>query len=285
MNHVTAAASCKAVNELFNVVRDSFSFAASDSANWGLYGGYYSVAFHLEGGSVECYDDDSIQVKELDVKWDQLEFGVTLDIPGIEVGGWCIIPGFGFCLLRFPKISIFGKTPDIDVKLDLSDKVTSEISFRARPLVQHVAGSPGKWEVFLDPVTIDLDIFDVPDIVGDMLSDRLEEAFAEQIGSMIPDIPVVKQIAVKIIDGVAGMVSDILDLGDDIAEWVSDTLGVSLGLVDVISTAVADHILDGRPLHTIEDSFEAGPVRLPITLLTARVNSSELVLNGRIGAP
>ncbi len=289
MNHITAAASGKAVNQLFSEIRDNFSFAASDADGWGPFGAYYGVDFHLENGSVVLYDDNTVQIKELDIKWDTLQFGVTLDIPGFKVGGWCILwlPIIG-CVLEFPEINIFGDDPDVDIGLDLSGLITSEISARARPNIEYEVGPPARWQLYLEPITVDLDVFDIPDIIGDLLEDALVDA----VGALIPDIPIIKDLILAILGGLVDLVRDILDLGDDIEEWLSDVLGVSLGLFDLILTAVAQHLLEDLPLYELDDPFELlgatasyGPVKLPIADLTAKVDSKELVLAAEIGAP
>ena len=198
MSDLTVAASEDAFRDLFGVLRDNFTFASSDSANFGPFSASYAVALHLEDGTVDLRADNTVAVKELDVKWDTLSVGVGFDIPEICIGGWCIIPTPFGCALRVPKVCVFSDDPDIGITLDLSGIVTSELSMTASPLTSYFvdparppgmspiqaenAGIPNKWQIFLDPQTVDVDIFDIADIVGDLLEDAITDA----INALLP---------------------------------------------------------------------------------------------------
>ena len=84
---------------------------------------------------------------------------------------------------------------------------------------------------------------------------------------------------------------DVLDLGDDIQEWLSDHLGVSLGLFDFILTVVADYLAKGHPLVEIPDPFTVLPadgtlipVLVPIEFLGVNVDDVELQLDVDLGS-
>jgi hypothetical protein len=303
MSHLTVAASEDAFRNLFTVLRDNFTFAASDSADFGPFSASYAVALHLEDGTVDLRADNTVAVKELDVKWDTLSVGVGFDIPEICVGGWCVIPTPFGCALRLPKICVFSDDPDVDVDIDLSGIITSELSLTASlvtgyfvdparppgmtPVQAQIAGIPNKWQVFLDPETVDVDVFDIADIVGDLLEDALTDA----VNALLPGPQWAKDLVLAILGPVIDLIRAILDLPDDIEEWLSDLLNVSFGLLDLIITAVADYFASRNPLFEFEDPYpilEASggliPVKIPVTDFTVMVNDDEMVVEANVGA-
>ena len=72
MSHLVAATSESAVKEMFGGFRNRFTFADAGSGNFGPFTASYDVQLHLEDGSVELNDDNTISIAELDIKWDQL---------------------------------------------------------------------------------------------------------------------------------------------------------------------------------------------------------------------
>ncbi len=304
MAHLTIATSETAVQKLFNGIRDNFSIDESDSVDFGPFTAGYEVAFHLEGGDVDMQADNSIVVKELDIKWDKLRFYAGIDIPELCIGGFCIIAlPFVGCVLRAPEICIFEDDPDIGIDLDLNGLLTSEISLAAKPDLQYVvnparpagmnwldaedANLANMWKLFIDPEWVDIDIFDWSDIVGDLLENALDNAIDDLL-FFLPGWA--KDLISAILGPVIDLVRGILDIGDDIDEWLSDLLGVSLGLFDLIITAVADLLADQFPLIEIEDPFpilpyqgSLIPVKLPIEDLDVTFTEDELVITASIG--
>ena len=57
MNHVTIAASEKAFEQLFKAVRNNFSISKSDSGNFGPFSASYSIKLHLDGGSIQLFEE------------------------------------------------------------------------------------------------------------------------------------------------------------------------------------------------------------------------------------
>lgn len=303
MSDLTVAASEDAFRDLFTVLRDDFTFAASDSGSFGPFSASYAVALHLEDGTVDLRADNTVAVKELDVKWDTLSVSIGFDIPEICVGGWCIIPTPFGCALRLPRICVFSADPDIDVPLDLSGIVTSELSVTGSlrtsyfvdparppgmtPVQAQIAGIPNQWQVFLDPETVDVDVFDIADIVGDLL----ESAVTSAVNALLPGPQWVRDLVLAILGPIIDLIRDILDLPDDIEEWLSDLLNVSFGLLNLILTAVADYFAAQNPLFEFEDPYpildaSGGliPVKIPITDLTVLVNDDEMVVEANVGA-
>lgn len=306
MSHLTVAVSEAAAMRLFENLRDGVHISASDSGTFGPFSASYAVAFHLEGGTLDFRSDGSVQIRELDIKWDTLALTLGFDIPEICVGGFCIIGiPFDGCAVRLPSICAFSGNPDIVVPLDLSGLLTSEVSFRAAPVLKHftdparpptmdylsaqAAGIPDKWQLFIDPITVDIDIFDVADIVGDLLESAVDAAIDGLLGWM----PGWARDLIRALMGpVIDLVRAVLDIPDDIEEWISDLLGVSLGLLDFVATAVGDYFAAQTPLIEIEDPLEILeedtsvpliPVKIPIAKLAVTVSDTEMVLEGDVG--
>ena len=314
MEHITIAGSENTFKIIFDSIRDNFQFIKADSVDFGPFTAGYSAEAHLEGGTVDLRADNTVQVKELDIKWDKLDLNLGIDIPEICVGGFCILPNpFGGCLIRAPRVCIFDSDPDINITLPLGGLITSEISVTGSLLTKYFINParPGgmndwdaqdfdpslanHWQLFLDPQFLDVDIFDIADIVGDLLENAVNVAVDNLLG-FLPGWArdLIKAILGPVIDLIRG----ILDIADDIQEWISDLLNVSFGILDFILQLVADYFAKENPLHQIEDPYpilEAAPnpnsgsplmlvpVKIPIRDLKVFNDDHEMVLTGNIG--
>jgi hypothetical protein len=313
MAHLTVAASEATFTLLFDAIRDNFKFQKSDSGSFGPFTASYAMKAHLQGGTIDLRGDNTVQIKELDVKWDQLDLTLGIDLPSVCIGGFCIIPSPFGCILRAPKICVFDSNPDISITLPLDNVITSEVSVTGRLLTKyHVdpnrpAGMndwdaqdanpslANHWQLFVDPQTVDLDLFDVADIIGDLLDNALNAA----VDNLLGFLPGWARSLIKAIFGpIIDLVRDILDLPDDIQEWISDLLNVSFGILDFILQLIADYFASKYPLHQIEDPFpildaapnpnpgappSLVPVKVPIRDLVVFNNDVEMILEGNVG--
>jgi hypothetical protein len=315
MAHLTIAASEQTFKALFAAIRDNLKIANSNSIDFGPFTASYALEAHLEGGSIDLRADNTVQVKELDIKWDKLDLSLGLDIPEICVGGFCIIPDFifGGCAVRAPEICIFSADPDISITLPLGGLLTSEISVTGSLLTKY-AINPARpagmndwdaqeatpslanhWQIFVDPQFVDIDIFDIADIVGDLLDNALNAAVDNLLG-FLPGWA--KSLIKAILGPIIDVIRTILDIGDDIQEWLSDLLNTSFGILDFIVQVVADYFASKTPLHQIEDPYpimEATanpnkvspflliPVKIPIRDLSVFNNDQEMILVGNVG--
>ena len=325
MSHFTVAVSEATVKTAFDVMVESIKWEKADSKDFGAFSAGYHIKGHLEGGSIDLRSDNTVQVKELDIKWDKLEVSLGLDIPGFCVGGGCIPMPWPIPDICLPKICVFGDDPDVEITLDFSPFVAQEVSFTGGvdiryydatlppppwydpcSLLMSVLTSTGvieplppnnQWQIFIDPQTMDIDLFDFADIVGDLIEDALTDA----ITALIPG-GWVRDAILAIIGGIADVIRFVLDIPDDIDEWLSDLFNVSFGLLDFLVTLVSDFFGNCVPIARIDDPFEimaeeisttvllSGapvtliPVKIPIRNLNAFVTDVEMVVQTDVGA-
>jgi hypothetical protein len=298
---ITAAVSERAFKEIYGALLKGFRFSVSGNGSFGIFTASYDVAAHLEGGTIDLRTNGSIVVSELDIKWDTLRLVVGIDIPTIQIGGFCIIPNpLGGCLVRAPVINLFSGSPDISIPIDLSGLITSEITFSAIPKVFYGVGSgvPNRWQVTLVPtLPIDLDIIDIADTVGDLFHNLISDAILGLLDSLgLPDWAI--DLIDTVLGGIEGIIRDVLDIPDDIGEFLLDligNLGIFQALIDAISQYIAitlfeledpREILPANPVPTADNPVAPLiPVKIPIEFLGIRINSSgnELILEGDVG--
>ena len=144
-----------------------------------------------------------------------------------------------------------------------------------------------KWQIFIDPESVDIDLFDFADIVGDLLEIALDNA----IDSLLGFLPGWAKDLIRAIFGpIIDLIRAILDLPDDIGEWLADLLGVSLGLFNLITTAILDFFAAMFPIAEFEDPFpilpaSGGliPVKVPIEDFTVSVTADEMIAEANVG--
>jgi hypothetical protein len=303
MADVTVAASEAAFQDFFNHVRDNFAFADADSVDLGPFTAGYEIDIRLKDGSVDLRGDNTVEIKELDIDPVVFRGFIGIDIPELCIGGFCIIPTPFGCALRAPRICVFDDNPDIQIDLDLAPFLRSEVSFigslvtqyfvnPARPptmdyLTAEDLGLENQWQIFIDTEAVDLDLFDFADIAGDLL----EQAIDEAIDALLGPLPGWAKDLVRAIFGpLIDLVRTVLDLPDDIDEWLSDLFGTSLGLIDLLAQVLLDYFARDNPIRVIEDPFpilkaSGGliAVKVPIIDFAVHVTDDELIAEANIG--
>lgn len=301
MSHLTVAASDDAFEQMFKLVRDSFTYANSDSVNFGPFSASYSVKLHLEKGSIHLNDDGTIEIDALDVVWDTLTLEVCFDFPGFTIPGFCIIPDpWNGCLVGIPDIPIGGP---ICVPLDLSGLVSEISKVRAHlkakyfidpgrlpgwtDLQAEFAGKPNKWQIFIDPDFVSVDPIDVPASIGNLFENLIEKAIKDLLPGWLPGW--VKDLLMALLQPVVDIVKAVLDVFDSVEDFLQDLIGEKLDLLGQIETAVADYFANKYPIWEFEDPYPILtdgpliPVKIPLRNLKADVNSKEMIVTGDIG--
>jgi hypothetical protein len=305
MSHLTVAVSEKTFRTVFEKVRDKVTESTTGSADFGPFSVSWNVGFRLEDGSLDLQANNSVLISELDVVYDPLKLTLGIDIPEVCIGGFCIIPNpFGGCLLRAPRICVFSADPDISLPINLSGLITSEISgaFRIKtryfldpartPAMTNLdaedAAVPNKWQFLLDPIWLDIDPLDIADTVGNILDQAIQNAVDGLLG-WLPGWA--KDLIKAILGPIVDLVREILDIGDDIDEWLSNLLGVSIGILDFVLTVVADYFANRYPIFEVEDPYPILgyegpliPVKVPLLNPAVNVNDVEMVLAVDVGA-
>ncbi|MDN5216637.1 hypothetical protein QQ020_31500 [Fulvivirgaceae bacterium BMA12] len=303
MPQINLAASENAFRAIFDAYRDTINFSASNAGDFGPFSAAYSAGIRLEGGTVDLENSpDQVKISELDVVIDPLSLTLGIDIPSVCVGGFCIVPNpFGGCLVRLPRICLFEADPDISTTIDLGGLIESEISGAFDMKVSyfnnpdragltdhqaHFAAKTNEWQLKLDPRWLDIDLIDISDTVGNILDSVIDNL----VDGLLGGLPGWVKDAVRwILGGMADLIRGILDLADDVDEWLSNLLGTSLGLFDFIATWVADYFANREPVFSIEDPYpviKAGsliPVLIPIKNLSTDITDVELVVSADIG--
>ena len=147
---------------------------------------------------------------------------------------------------------------------------------------------PNKWQLFLNPGWLDIDLIDIADTVGNILDAAIDAA----VDGLLGGLPGWARALIRAILGpIVALVRTILDLADDVQEWLSNLLGVSLGLFNTIVTLVADYFANRYPFLQFEDPVQvlesAGgliPVKVPIRDLDVLVTDDEMVVTANVGA-
>lgn len=298
MANIDLAFSENAVKELFSTLRDSVHITKSGSSS-GTFRASYNVGVRLEGGRIDLKDSpDEVKLNELDVVYDPLNVTLEVDIPEVCVGGFCLIPKpwpWSGCLVRAPRICLFSANPDISIPLNLDGLIESEISGGFNVDTKFFDNPDGsgmnpyeaydddvldKWRFHLEARWLDLDVIDVSDTVGNIL-DAIIDRFINGIFGGLPGWA--KDILSWILGGISDIIRGILDIGDDLSEWISDLLGESFGLFDFILNKVADYFLNKYHLYEIDTPYPilpgTPPVLLPIGSVSTDITDDEIVLS------
>lgn len=304
MAQFTVAASEDTFRLLFATLRDQITASTSGSENLGPFSLDWNIGFRLEGGTVDLQSDGTVRVSELDVIYDPLDLTFGIDIPRVCVGGFCLIPSPFGCILYIPPICVFSADPDIAVPIDIGGLVTSEISgafgISTRYFVDpgrtpsmtdldaEDAGVPNKWQFLLDPIWLDIDLIDIADTVGNILNQAIDNAVDALLGGF-PGW--VRDLVMFVLGPIVDLVRAILDIADDVDEWLSNLLGLSIGLFDFVATIVADCFANRYPIHQVEDPYPvlgaSGPlipVKVPLRSVAVAINDDEMVLTADVGA-
>jgi hypothetical protein len=297
MAHLTLAANERAFNKVVDRAKDYFHPIASGGGSFGPFSVSYNAGVHLGTGSVDLQNDGTVRIDELDIIYDPLNVTFGIDIPTITIGGFCLIPTPFGCALRVPSITLFGANPDISVPINFDGIFQSEISgaFKLVPryfnnpakgtLSDHDAhdlGRANEWQFYLDPEWLDIDIVDISDTIGNLIQ-RITDQIIDVLLGWAPRWA--RAIVRAILSPIIALIRAILDVGDDIDEWLSNLFGSSLGLFDFVLTEVADYFASQFAIFKFEEPFQIMngtgsliPILLPIRNVAVNVNDVEMVI-------
>jgi hypothetical protein len=303
MSHITIAASAKAFQQLFKKVEDNFSFTKSDTANFGPFSASYSVSVHLSGGNLQLNNDNTIELQNVDIVFGTLDFKLCLDLPGFCIPSFCIVPDpWNGCLVGFPGFCIGGP---ICVDLNLSGLTSQITDLKASLLPKYYVdparlagwtdldaelnGHSNQWQIYIDPVWVNVALIDVPATIDNILVNAITTAIDNLFPSWLPSWAV--DIIMAFLGPIVDLITSLLGITTSIAEWLSNLLGNVFGLVALLETAIADYFASKYPLYQFEDPFPILPasrglipVKIPIRNLAATIDSQEMIVQANVGA-
>lgn len=304
MSEVLLAINEEPLKEVFSEAVKRVRFKGREQIGGSLK---FSVDYeaHLRGGKIDLvgpsnnhpiYKDGFIEIRELDIVWDSLEFGASIDIPEVCIGGQCIISAFGRCILRAPKLCVFDHNPDISASISLIDILRSELSigFTPKAVPGEDPDNPQQeqWHIVPRVVWTDFDLIDIADTVSDLI-DRLVRRLIDAAFGWLPDWA--RDIIDAIVGGIVRLIRAILDIWDDVEEWLSHVLRVSIGIWDLFLQILARIFERKIVLMRINNPYtvikeqpptpklpKLPPVRVRINALAPSVEDKEMIVRAAI---
>jgi len=302
MAHITIAASAKAFRVLFSLAEAGFTFSKSDTGNFGSFSASYNVKLHLSGGTIQLNDANTIEIQNVDVVFDTLDFKLCLNLPGFCIGGFCIVPDpWNGCLVSFPGFCIGGP---VCADLDLSGLVAQITDMKANLVAKYVVdparpagvtdveaeiqNHPNKWQIFINPTYVHV-IIDFPETLDNILANAIHNAINDLFPSWLPGWA--KDLIWAFLGPIVDLIKRIIVIGGSIANWLENLLDTVFGLIPLIETAIADYFASKNSIYEFNDPYPilgpSGiliPVMIPIRNLGATVNSKEMIVRADVGA-
>jgi len=144
-----------------------------------------------------------------------------------------------------------------------------------------------KWQFFLHDVWHDLELISISDTAANILR-NLTDFIIDTILAPVPSI--FRSIVKAILNPIFDLIAAVLDIPDDILEWLSSQLQISFGLFDLVAQLIINFIgamvpfyQFEDPLPMIDDSSGLIPVLVPVQNVAVVVNDDEFVLSADIG--
>jgi hypothetical protein len=271
MSDVTFSVNERTFKAVFNKIYPSVKlpFDGSNVVAQVWYG--VEGEIHIEGaGDINFEDGNTFLLRELDIGWDKLILRLGFDIPTIRIGKFCLlrVPDdapfmAGECLYEFPGVTLFDGAPDIGpVKLNLNaivQYIVTEISGRYTIGIQ----KDGDYQkVYADPEAIDVDPISINDTLGKLpgIVQAGVYAASAQILAMVPQAWMVDVILSFLgFPTVTAYLLDLLDIHDDMEEWLMDVLNVSIGIDNLLYQVIFEEMLKRKELFKIEDPYPFVP--------------------------
>ena len=217
-------------------------------------------------GGIEFNDSNTFTVNEVDIAWDKFVFTVGIDIPSMKFGGFCLfrLPDDwpligGKCAVPVPPFDLFTKSPDIKVALNLSPIFTSIITEISAICSIEVKDAGDKWAIHADPVAVDADLVDIQDTMG-QLPGILSAAVAVVVLKLKVTFPAPWLVDVFLgfvgVPSLTTLVLDMLDIHDDVQEWLMKQLEFSIGIDNLLTEVISDAVLDSEAIFDVPKRYE-----------------------------
>ncbi|WP_225772117.1 hypothetical protein [Inquilinus sp. Marseille-Q2685] len=272
MSEVTFSVSERAFTAVFNKIYPSVQLPF-DGSNTVAGIIWYGVdgAIHIEGaGEIRFEDGNTFLLKELKIGWDKLILRLGIDIPELTIGGFCLIRAprgtpfiGGHCIVPFPKISLFTAKPDIGpLTLNLNAIVAYLITEISGRFSIGIRKDGDFQKIYADPQAVDVDPISISDTFG-KLPTIVQAGVAAASAQMLALVPAawMADVILSLLGAptVTAYLLDLLDIHDDMEEWLMDVLHVSIGLDNLLYQVIFASMLERTELFKIEDPYPFVP--------------------------
>jgi hypothetical protein len=276
MSDFTLAVSEKTLRDLFGRFIEIFQFETTKSTSGDIRFGIH-MRCHLERGAFSLEPPDPLspnykggffKLTDIVIRWDNLDLSLTVHIPKVTVGGFCVIPNpFGGCLVEAPSVSFF----DCDVgpvTIPIGGVVDSRISIGLALLAHRLWNSDEntfQWCVVPRSVEQNIELVNIGDTIGDLINGLIKKLVDAAL-SLLPDWA--KDVVDALLGGIADFIRSLLNLPAELQDWLSTLLRTSLDPIDFILQTLINHFQDDIILYHINDPVEVlakeeTPVQLP----------------------
>jgi hypothetical protein len=270
MSDVSLAVSENAFKALFNKITPTPTMPFDGSTSLGPIWIGVEAAIHIvKAADIDFEDTDTFLVSELDIAWDKLILRLGFDIPTVTVGKVCLfrMPDdapflAGECLAEFPGADLFTAEPDIGpIKINLNAIITYVVSeFSGRYKIR-LENRSGKLVLLAEAQATDIDPISINDTFGN-LPTILQAAIAAAAASYVKANPPAWLIDAGLgllgFPSITELLLDLLDIEDDVEEWLMDVLNEPIGLDNFVYQCILNAVLD-KPIFEIPDPYEFIP--------------------------
>jgi len=266
MSDVSLSVSEAAFATIFSRILPTPQLPFDESASFaGLQFGI-AGAIHIAGADgVDFEDGDSFWLDELEIAWDKLVLRLGFDIPTVHVGGFCILrlddilPGeSNDCVWEFPGADLFGAETDLGpLVIDLSpivSYVVTEVSgrFSISPLSEG-----GTLKLKIRKQAIDVDPISIQDTFGKLpaiLQAAIVAGAAKYVTANPPAFVIDLALGILGFPSLTELLLDILDIGDDLQEWLTRRLNVEIGIPNILEGLITNAVLK-KTMFDIPDPY------------------------------
>jgi len=216
------------------------------------------VALHLDDGTIQLNDDNTVEVKDVDIVFDTLKVQVCFDLPGFSIPSFCLVPDpWNGCLVVFP-----GSASGADLRSTGSERLVrrSPTSKRIlRPSIMSIRLAIRVGRTWMPSSTaiptngaFSLTRFGArgshrhSGTVGNLLENAVKDAVNNLFPSWLPGWA--KDLVWAFLGPILDLIKGLLGIVGEINDFISNLLGNLFDLLGLIETAVADYFANQYPL-------------------------------------
>ncbi len=304
MSHLLAAVSGQALEKTVQATIKDFDFAySSGTKNLGPFTASVDVEAGLQSGLASLRDDNTIALTDVEILFKKLDLTIGVDFGELCTPTACIsIPLDGtHCL---PQLCVH---PAFSIPLHLDGFITSEVSVTAgvefryavdpgrdpalTPWEAEENGKPNKWQLFVKPTRVHIELFDFAASVRNLLQEAIDAA----VNDYLAPLPGWAKDLIRLVLGdLADAIRGVLDLPDAVEEWLAQKIGGDLSVEVQIETAIAEYFASRAPVLAWSDPLPLPflkstdhsrglTVKIPLANPSVQISATEMVVQVDIG--